>query len=107
MKPANIRFPHSCRIYRKVGVTNFSHGTERELYRGVCRKGGSTNLRTFKTNDVVRSDYSLSIPGMVTGINAGDMVDVADRQGMYLQCLVVDAYACSLGTTVYFNHSKA
>lgn len=102
----NPRHPHVCRIYRMAGVTNFSKGTEKVLYEGVCRKGGSTNLRTFKTNDVVKSDYSLSLPGTVEGIHSGDLVDVTDRQGVYKRCEVTDAYAGNLGTTVFFNLPK-
>lgn len=102
----NPRHPHTCRIYRLEGATNFSKGTEKVLYEGVCRKEGSTNLRTFKTNNVVKSDYGLSLPGTIKGIRSGDMVDVIDRQGEYKGCLVTDAYAGNLGTTVYFNVAK-
>lgn len=105
-KISNPRHPHKCRIYRKVGATNFSKGEEAILYEGVCRKEGSTNLRTFKTNNVLKSDYLLSLPGTVEGILSGDLIDVTDRQGEFKGCMVTDAYAGNLGTTVYFNHPK-
>lgn len=102
----NPRHPHVCRIYRKEGATNFSKGTEVVLYEGACRKEGSTNLRTFKTNNVLKCDYALSLPGIIEGIMSGDLIDVTDRQGEYKGCMVTDAYAGNLGTTVYFNHPK-
>lgn len=106
MPVSNPRHPHYCRIYRHIGATNFSKGEEVTLYEGICRKEGSTNLRTFKTNNVLKSDYLLSLPGIVEGIHSGDMIDVTDRQGEIKGCMVTDAYAGNLGTNVYFNHPK-
>ena len=98
MKVNNPRHPHKCTVYRIIGEDSFSDG--------ICRKEGSTNLRTFKTDNVIKSDYLLSLPGIVEGILAGDLIDVTDRQGTFTQCMVTDSYAGNLGTTVYFNLAK-
>lgn len=55
---------------------------------------------------MIKSDYLLSLPGIVEGILAGDLIDVTDRQGTFTQCMVTDSYAGNLGTTVYFNLAK-
>jgi hypothetical protein len=36
-----------------------------------------------KTDNVIKSDYLLSLPGIVEGILAGDLIDVTDRQGTF------------------------
>lgn len=71
MKPNNPRFPHKCTIYRMEGETSFSEGKRDILYEGECRKYGNTSLRTFKTENVVKADYALSIPGVIEGIKTG------------------------------------
>ncbi len=106
MSVSNPRFPHTCRIYRLSDVDNFSEGEETVLYEGVCRKQTNTSLRTFKTSGVLKSDYSLSVPGTVKGILSGDMLDVTDMQGEFKSCMITDCYAGNLGTTVYFNMAK-
>lgn len=106
MPISNPRHPHHCRIYRRIGETNFSKGKEVELYNGICRKEGSTNLRTFKTNNVLKADYLVSIPGTVEGIRSGDLIDITDRQGEIRGCMIVDSYAGNLGTNVYLNLPK-
>ena len=103
---SNPRHPHTCTVYREVGATSFSDGEKVVLYEGICRKEGSTSLRTFKTDNVIKSDYMLSLPGIIEGIKAGDLIDVTDRQGTFTQCIVTDSYAGNLGTTVYFNLPK-
>ena len=105
-KVNNPRFPHTCRIYRMDGETAFENGTERVMYEGECRKYGNSSLRTFKTSDVVKGDFALSVPGTVEGILAGDLLDVTDRSGMYEKCLITECYAGNMGTTVYFNMAK-
>lgn len=80
---ANPRFPHQCVIYRREGATNFASGTVKELYNGPCRKSSSTNIRSFSTGasttgKVDIADYRVSIPGVVKGIQKGDLVDVTD-----------------------------
>ena len=102
----NPRHPHTCVVYRMTKATNFSQGEKVILYKGACRKEGSTNLRTFKSNNVVKADYLLSLPGTIEGIHAGDLVDVTDRQGEYKGCMVTDCYAGNLGTSVHFNIAK-
>lgn len=107
MAVSNPRFPHTCKVYRVLDVDNFSDEENiLVLYEGVCRKNVNTSLRTFKTSGVIKSDYSLSVPGTIKGINAGDLVDVTDMQGISKGCLVSDCYAGNLGTTVYFNEAK-
>lgn len=100
---SNPRFPHRCRIYRMEGATSFESGEAKVLYEGECRKQTNTSLRTFRTSGVIKGDYSLSLPGTVGGILPGDLIDVTDRQGGWKGCMVSDAYAGNLGTTVYFN----
>ena len=92
MKVNNPRHPHKCTVYRIIGEDSFSDGEKVILYEGICRKEGSTNLRTFKTDNVIKSDYLLSLPGIV--------------EGTFTQCMVTDSYAGNLGTTVYFNLAK-
>lgn len=79
----NPRFPHICRIYRQVDADSFSDGEEKEIYSGECRKSGSTNIRTFNTGTVEMgkvdtTDYRISMPGIVSGILKGDLVEVSD-----------------------------
>lgn len=88
------------------GETSFKDGIEAVLYEGVCRKYGNSSLRTFKTDDVVKGDFALSVPGTVEGILAGDLIDVTDKSGTWERCMVTECYAGNLGTTVYFNLSK-
>lgn len=106
MMPDNPRHPHTCKIYRMEGETSFKDGTEKILYEGACRKYGNTSIRTLSSKNVVKGDYALSVPGTVSGIRAGDLIDVKDRQGAFSRCLVTDSYAGNLGTTVYFNIPK-
>ena len=70
MKVNNPRHPHKCTVYRIIGEDSFSDGEKVILYEGICRKEGSTNLLTFKTDNVIKSDYLLSLPGIVEGILA-------------------------------------
>ena len=88
------------------GETSFEDGVETVLYEGICRKYGNSSLRTFKTDDVVKGDFALSVPGTVEGILAGDLIDVTDKSGTWERCMVTECYAGNLGTTVYFNLSK-
>lgn len=84
---ANPRYPHTCVIYRSEGATSFNpKGTKRELYSGMCRKSTSDNIRTFNTGSnnmgkVDTIDYRVSFPGIVAGIQKGDLVDVTDKIG--------------------------
>lgn len=102
----NPRFPHRCKVYRMEGETSFKEGVEKVLYEGQCRKYGSSSLRTFKTDNVVKGDFALSLPGTVEDIQSGDLIDATDRSGSYSRCLVTECYAGNLGTTVYFNLPK-
>lgn len=88
----NPRYPHNCVIYRVAGATSFSpEGETVVVYRGACRKSSSSNIRTFDTGSgstgkVDAADYRISIPGLVGGIQKGDLVDfeglVGGERGM-------------------------
>ena len=106
MKVNNPRHPHKCTVYRIIGEDSFSDGEKVILYEGICRKEGSTNLRTFKTDNVIKSDYLLSLPGIVEGILAGDLIDVTDRQGTFTQCMVTDRLCRKFGNNCVFQSCK-
>lgn len=99
----NPRFPHQCVIYRKEGATSFNpDGKIVEVYKGVCRKSSSTNIRTFNTGSnttgkVDVSDYRVSMPGIVKGIQKGDLVDVTDLIGTEKGMRIVMVDATQLG----------
>ena len=79
MAVENPRWPHTCKVYRMRGVSNFSKGEQEIIYEGPCRKYGNTSIRTFTGNDgVQRADYALSIPGQIRGISTGVLIDVED-----------------------------
>jgi len=81
MAVENPRWPHTCKVYRMRGVSNFSKGEQEIIYEGPCRKYGNTSIRTFTGNDgVQRADYALSIPGQIRGISTGVLID--DSHGL-------------------------
>lgn len=99
----NPRFPHQCVIYRKEGATSFNpDGKIVEVYKGVCRKSSSTNIRTFNTGSnttgkVDVSDYRVSMPGIVKGIQKGNLIDVTDLIGTEKGMRIVNFDATQLG----------
>lgn len=99
----NPRFPHQCRIYRTVGVTSFNPAGEvKELYHGPCRKSSSSNIRTFNTGSnttgkVDIADYRVSVPGIVKGLQKGDLIDVTDLIGTEKGMRIVNFDATQLG----------
>lgn len=102
MSANNPRFPHRCVIYRKEGATSFGGGTVKELYKGVCRKSSSTNIRTFNTGNnttgkVDIADYRVSMPGIAKGIQKGDLIDVTDLIGTEKGMRIVSFEATQLG----------
>lgn len=108
----NPRFPHQCVIYRREGATSFSpQGKVTEVYRGVCRKSSSNNIRSFNTGSsttgkVDTADYRVSVPGIVRGIQKGDLVDVTDLVGTESGMRVVMIEATQLmggGTALLCN----
>lgn len=112
---SNPRFPHQCVIYRKIGATSFNpDGTVKELYNGPCRKSSSTNIRTFNTGSnttgkVDIADYRVSVPGIVKGIQKGDLIDVTDFIGTEKGMRIVMIDATRLmggGTAVLCNTSS-
>lgn len=108
----NPRFPHMCVIYRREGATSFNpNGKVKELYNGVCRKSSSTNIRTFNTGSnttgkVDIADYRVSMPGIIKGIQKGDLIDVTDLIGTEKGMRIVNFDATRLlggGTAVLCN----
>lgn len=108
----NPRFPHQCVIYRKEGATSFNpEGEIVELYNGPCRKSSSTNIRTFNTGSnstgkVDVADYRVSMPGIINGIQKGDLIDVTDLIGTETGMRIVMIDATQLmggGTAVLCN----
>lgn len=99
----NPRFPHQCVIYRKEGATPFNpDGVVKELYNGPCRKSSSTNIRTFNTGSnstgkVDIADYRVSVPGIVKGIQKGDLIDVSDLIGTEKGMRIVNYDSSQLG----------
>lgn len=100
----NPRFPHQCTIYRKVGVTSFNPDGDgiKEIYTGECRKSSSTNIRTFNTGSsatgkVDVADYRVSMPGIIRGIQKGDLIDVTDLIGTEKGMRIVMFDATQLG----------
>lgn len=111
----NPRFPHQCVIYRRKGVTSFNpEGEVVELYKGVCRKSSSDNIHTFNTGSnttgkVDTSDYRISVPSIIKGLQKGDLVDVTDLIGTEKGMRVVNFEATQLlggGTAVLCNKSS-
>lgn len=110
----NPRFPHQCVIYRKEGATSFNpDGKLVEVYNGVCRKSSSTNIRTFNTGSnttgkVDVSDYRVSMPGIVKGIQKGDLIDVTDLIGTEkgMRIVMVDATQLGKWETVNENGNR-
>lgn len=106
MAVSNPRWPHTCKIYRIVGESSFSDGEIEVLYEGECRKYNNTSIRTFTgTSSVVTSDYALSLPGQVGGID-GALCDVTDLNGTLLHVTITDSYPSNLGTTAQLSVPK-
>lgn len=99
----NPKFPHQCVVYRLSGVTSFNpNGEKKELYNGVCRKSGSDNIRSFSTGNnttgkVDTCDYRISMPGIVKGIDKGDLVDVTDLVNVEAKLRVINIESTQLG----------
>lgn len=111
----NPRFPHQCVIYCREGATSFNpNGTIKVLYKGICRKSSSTNIRTFNTGNnttgkVDIADYRVSLPGIINEIQKGDLIDVTDLIGTEKGMRIVMVDASRLmggGTAVLCNTSS-
>lgn len=102
-KITNPQYPHQCRIYRMEGITSFNpEGKIKVIYEDVCRKSTSTNIRTFNTGNnntgkVDVADYRISVPGIVEGLQKGDLVDVTDLIGTEKGMRVVMYGATQMG----------
>lgn len=105
-KVNNPSFPHTCKIYRMEGETSFSDGKETVLYEGECMKYGSNNLRTFKTDNVLKGDYAVDVPGLVLGVCTGDFIDFTDYSGTFTRNMISDPDPSEMGSTFYFNMAK-
>lgn len=102
-KVNNPSFPHTCKIYRMEGETSFSDGIETVLYEGECMKYGSNSLRTFKTDNVLKGDYAVDVPGLILGVNRGDLIDFTDYSGTFTKNVISDSSPSEMGSTFYFN----
>lgn len=111
-KMNNPRFPHKCCVYRFIGASSLNpKGEKKVLYEGVCRKSSSTNIRSFNvgsnnTGKVDVADYRVSMPGIVKGIQKGDLIDVTDLIGTEKGMRIVNFDATQLmggGTAVLCN----
>lgn len=106
--PDSVRFPHYVRLYKVVEETSFSDGDEVVLYEGKCLVYGSDQMRTFKSDNVIKSDKAIDIPQIVKGAGGGGvMADIEDYNGSRKGMVVTSAYAGRYGkyegTTVYLN----
>lgn len=104
------RFPHTCKLYRISEETPFEDGVETIFYEGECQMYGSSTLRTFKQQGVIKGEYAIDIPKLVKGVNSGDLIDVTDYNGTFIACVVTNSmpvvYGKHEGTTIYFNLPK-
>ena len=88
-------YPHQCKIYRREGATSFNpEGKLVIIYEGLCHKEISSNTRTFGTGSmsvgkVDTMDYRVSMPGIVKGIQKGDLIDVTDLIGTETEMRIV------------------
>lgn len=104
----NPRFPHQCVIYRREGANSFNpDGKIKKIYTGECRKSSSTNIRTFNTGVISTGkvdtvDYRVSLPGIVKGIQKGDLIDVTDLVGTEkgMRIVMIDATQLSEYKTI-------
>lgn len=102
----NPRFDHTCKVYRLEGGTEFTDGTETVLYEGKCYVYEANNLRQYLKNNSVKEDMGCDVPGLVTGVRAGDFVDF-DRYGESVtRCVIGNAIPSKMGTTFRFNRPK-
>ena len=110
----NPRYPHQCVIYRMIGATSFNSGETKEIYNGECRKSSSTNIRSFNTGSnstgkVDIADYRVSLPGIVKGIQKGDLIDVTDLIGTEtgMRIVMIDATQLSGGGTAVLCNTSS
>jgi hypothetical protein len=85
------------------GETSFSDGDETVLYEGECMKYGSNSLRTFKTDNVLKGDYAVDVPGLILGVNRGNLIDFTDYSGTFTKNVISDPAPSEMGSTFYFN----
>ena len=104
------RFPHTCKVYQVTDETPLEDGVESVFYEGECNMYGSTTLRTYKQDNVIKGEYAVDIPHLVKGVNSGDLLDVTDFNGTFTACVITNSYpviyGSRTGTTIYFNLPK-
>jgi hypothetical protein len=97
-------------VYGVTGETPFGEGVTHIFYQGECHMYGSSTLRTFKQQGVIKGEYAIDIPKLVKGVNSGDLVDVTNYNGTFTGCVVTNSmpvvYGKYEGTTIYFNLPK-
>lgn len=98
MKVENPRFPHSCKIYRKVEETEFDDGKELVVYCGECRVYNKRYSKSV-TSGVQQTERRVNIPNKVIGIEYGDLIDATDYVGCKTYKLA-DFNVGNLGTTI-------
>lgn len=99
-------YPDYCKIYTFKGQTQFSEGEKVVIYEGECVKYGSSQMRKFVNGNVIKADFCVDIPYVVSNITSGKRIDAFDAQGKFLDCEIVLGFADTvfgLGTTVFFN----
>ncbi|MBQ0113669.1 MAG: hypothetical protein KBT03_11105 [Bacteroidales bacterium] len=107
-------YPHWCRIYhvesdgasKSVQFSTPSERIEKVIYEGKCHKYGSSQMRKFTNQNVVKADFAVDIPHVVHGIHPGYLIDVEDGISSYTGVEIVVPFPddiSNLGTTVFFN----
>lgn len=109
------RWPHTCKIYERTddpfstGVKDGEEPQENVAYEGKCFKYGASTMRTFRTDNVIKADFAVDIPALITGVKSGYLIDVHDDCGDYLSMEISDLqpvrYGRFVGTTLYFNYA--
>ena len=107
----SVRFPHRIRLYRRDDETSFSDGEETLLYEGKCLIYGSSQMRTFKTDGVIKCDYAADVPEILYGVGEGGVLaDIEDFNGRKTGLQVTSCYAGwygkRKGSTIYLNISQ-
>lgn len=105
MGVSNPRHPHDCTVYREI-IPDKPFGNKEDdiiLYKGKCRK--YINHRTKMNENVIISEYMLSVPETLENVRAGDVVEVDDHSG-HFKGMVIDCYPGNMGTNIYWNNDK-
>lgn len=119
----NPRFPHFCVVRRFSEVDSFTpdnpfapdnldsdgfpekQPSESVVYAGICRRGTSTNIRSFRTGtsavgQVNYADFRVSIPGR-HDIRKGDIATISFFNGEDRDVTVLQPGTSGLRTKLY------